>query len=195
MMNQINQWSTPNGDCRFCVPNSQSASRLGVARACGRKLCSNNLAMWQCSLRNRLVTWYGSHFQNLEVQPEFQLKTGDGKGTNPGRNMKNVSHDCLVHWTFTLEFWTFCALIFRRVVTFAIRVWHGWDLGIDFAPKEGIPAYLAIESSKANPIFVMTWPPDWFPHCRRPFPCPPWNMSSRWNGLNSLLQGLLHLQV
>ena len=62
----------------------------------------------KCSLRN---------FQNLEVQPEFQLKTGDGKGTKPGRNMKNVSHDCLVHWTFTLEFWTFCALIFRRVLT------------------------------------------------------------------------------
>lgn len=50
----------------------------------------------------------------------------------------------------------FCALIFRRVVTFAIRVWYGRDLGTDLAL---IPAYLAIESSKANPNS------SWHGHC------------------------------
>ena len=139
----LNQWSTPNGDCWFCVSNSQSASRLGVARACGRKLCSNNLAMWQCSLRNRLVTWYGSGATRIPAE-DWRWK----------RDKSRTKHEKHITWllgtleTFILEFWTFCALILRRVVTFAIRVWYGRDLGIDL---DFIPAYLAIESSKANP--------------------------------------------
>ena len=70
------------------------------------------------------------------------------------KDKSRTKHENRITWllgtleTSTLEFWTFCALIFRRVVTFAIRVWYGRDLGIDLAL---IPAYFAIESSKDNP--------------------------------------------
>lgn len=136
----MNQWSTPNGDCWFCVPNSQSASRLGVARACGRKLCSNNLAMWKMLFKKFPKFWGATRIP----AEDWRRK----------KDKTRTKHEKRITWllgtleTFTLEFWTFCALIFRRVVTFAIRVWYGRDLGIDLAL---IPAYLAIESSKANP--------------------------------------------
>ena len=111
-----------------------------MARACGRKLCSNNLAM---------VCWIGGLV--------WEVKTGDGKTTNPGRKKKKHITQLLgtAHWKPSL--WSFGVLPtdFQKFfdVCHSGVTWSGFGsgFGIVFALKEGMPAYLAIKSSKANP--------------------------------------------
>ena len=131
------------------------------------------------------------------------------------KDKSRTKHENRITWllgtleTSTLEFWSVASLFSEVFWHFPFSVtWMGFGLGFgiwgSFCPQRRHTSMPCNQILQSQSKFVMTWPLLWFSHhcChlilwlhhRGPFQCPPWNMSSRCNGLNSLSQGL-YLQV